>query len=342
MSEDETSEDFSIKLKNYTNNKCEDNENNISGDSIIDNDTFFGLMLPSIAHHINGQEPQFFNLMEIPLYTEDYIEAGESKFSVMSGKMKYPNNQQGLNAYIESIESFYRNAEIIKTPVLFDNHITPTALSYKDDNMGFPVNQNFSGKKSDDIFFKVDSILSRFSDTSDKYGEKFNWGSFGTIAHICVEALLNSVEPEIPPKIAGFLSPTEMNIFLTAGKELALRFIDSPLGQTALNAKMLKNEFSFRSLIKNKSGKEMFINGIVDLFFDDGEYIHIVDFKTDSNETPGEYITQMACYYNAINSLYAIPDEKDCRVLLYYLRTGHAVEITQNVKQIDLEKVVFS
>jgi ATP-dependent helicase/nuclease subunit A len=158
------------------------------------------------------------------------------------------------------------------------------------------------------------------------------------MAHICVEACLNGKVAVIPSNISGLLSPPELSILLEAGNELAKRFVHSPLGKIAENAKMRENEFPFRSLIKNKEGKEIFINGTIDLFFEDSSFIHIVDFKTDSIESPGEHIAQISCYYHAVSSLFAAQEKKQCRVWLYYLRSGHAIEMTEKAKQFNIEQ----
>jgi len=182
--------------------------------------------------------------------------------------------------------------------------------------------------------------LARFSQTGDDYGEKFNSGSFGTIAHICVEALLSGREPVIPPGIAGFLSPREAELFLSTGTELAARFVRSPLGKIAESAKPCASEFPFRSLLKDAEGNDFFISGTVDLLFEDKDSVHVVDFKTDLHEMPVEHLAQMACYYHAVHDLFAAPTQKECRVWLYYLRTGHAVEMTGKARQFDLLKAL--
>jgi ATP-dependent helicase/nuclease subunit A len=341
--------DFRLKIKDYTGKKSKDSVSQITGDCIIDNDTFFGLLLPSIAPHIpqdgGHSSPSFFSLDAIPAYTEGDIKNRETK------NTGYANDQNGLNDFFKDVESFYQRAEIIKTPVLLDNHITPVSLRNKDKDAdsedilpgrGFFINREYSGEKSDDIFGKVDSMLARFSQTGDDHGEKFNSGSFGTIAHICVEAQLNGKDPLIPSNIAGFLNPAEMDAFIAAGRELACRFIRSPLGKIAENAELRESEFSFRSLIKNRTGREIFINGTVDLFFEDADSIHVVDFKTDSREMPSDHTAQMACYFQAVSTLFALPVKKECRAWLYYLRTGHAVEMTEKVKQFGLIDRAFS
>jgi ATP-dependent helicase/nuclease subunit A len=339
--------DFSLKIKNYTEKKCKDNENPIDGDTIFDNDTFFGLLLPSISSYIPQEGRQsgstFFNIEEIPHYSEEYIKNHETK---NAGRT---NDQKGLNDYIKKTESFYQQAQVIKTQMLRDNHVTPVSLKRKDDQnntggfisgVSLLTNREYSGENSDDVFEKVDSLLERFQKNSGDYTENFNSGSFGTIAHICVEAHLNGEEPVIPSNIAGFLTPSETDQFLEAGGELAFRFIRSPLGQITESSNLRESEFAFRSLIRSHEGKEVFINGVIDLFFEDAEYFHIVDFKTDNCENPAEHTAQMACYYQAVKTLFALPAKKQCRVWLYYLRTGHAAEMTESVKQFNLEERV--
>jgi len=352
IKDDGETDDFSLKIKNHIEKKCEKNENQIYGDSILDNDTFFGLLLPSVVSRIpagglkpdSGNNGDFFNLEEIPVYTEKQIKKQALK------TLNFTNGQKGLNEFIAKIESVYQKAEIIKTPVLQDNHKSAVSLKNKEQDQtadvltenGLQANSGYSGEKADDVFKKVDSILEKLSKAEDENSKKFNSGSFGTIAHICVEARLNGEEPVIPANIAGFLSPARESALLEAGKELARRFTGSPLGKLAQNAKLRESEFSFRSLIRNKNGKEVFINGSIDLFFEAADSIHIVDFKTDSLEIPAEHTAQMSSYYHAITELFAIPSKKECRVWLYYLRTGHAVEMTERVKKFNLELRAFS
>jgi len=345
IKDDGETEDFSIALKKYIEGQCEKSENHIEGDTILNNDTIFGLLLPSIVSHIPDdglkQGSSFFNLEEIPVLTEEYLKNQETASNGIT------NNQKGLNEFIKIVSPFYEGRETIKTPVLRKNHITPVSLKKSgDENKEISgkvssFNKEFSGVRSNDVFKKVDSILSRFSQSDDEISEKFNSGSFGTIAHICVEAHLEKEEIIIPSNISGLLNENEFDILLEAGKKIARRFVASPLGKIAEKAKLRESEFPFRTLLRNKEGKEIFINGTVDLFFEDKDAIHIVDFKTDSAEKPCEHTAQMACYYQAILNLFAAPAKKECRIWLYYLRTGHAVEMTDRVKAANIEQRAF-
>jgi len=339
--------DFSLVIKKYIEEKLSKNENYIEGDTIINNDTMFGLLLHVIACHIptiGNNKNIFFNLEEIKRISQDEVRAEDSK----NGSVK--NNKKNLIEFIKNKEIYYKKAKILTTPVINDNHLTPVSLKKNDEETeetevidigrGIIINKEFSGGKSNDIFDKVDSLINTLSQSGGEKSEKFNSGSFGTIAHICVEAQLNKDEPILPSNISCLLTINQTTALLEAGTELAKRFILSPLGKIAEKAKIKECEFPFRSIIK-KEGKEFFINGTIDLFFDDNDSIHVVDFKTDSIEKPTEHTAQLSCYYRAVSTLFANPLKKQSRIWLYYLRTGHAVEMTYIAKKYDLEKRVI-
>jgi len=351
---DSETDDFSVKIKNHTNQKYEEkikkDEIYIEGDTIINNDTLFGLLLPAVSSHIPPggleKEGSFFDIEEIPAYTEEYSRSRKTNETILA------NTQEGLNEYIKKRENFYENAQVIKTPVVIDNHLTPVYFreNRNDDNGAFKtanlsaqknfiISAEFSGGASGDVFGKVDAILSNYAKKDEKSAKIFNAGHFGTIAHACVEALLNREEAFIPSNIACLLKPHELPVLLEAGIELAKRFILSPLGKIALDAQLRENEFPFRSIYKNNGGKEIFINGVIDLFFNEENCIHAVDFKTDAKEIPEEHIEQMSFYYNAVSDLYST--DKEIRIWLYYLRTGHAVEMTKIVKRFNIKETIF-
>jgi len=356
ISDDTETDDFSIKIKNYTENKIADkekkNEIYIEGDSIINNDTLFGILLPAISSRIPPEglkkAMSFFDIEAIPAYTKQYIESREIKNN------NFKNNQEGLNEYFKNAENYYSEAKIIKTPKLYNNHLTPVSLRREEDNNGAEtpffaydrgnvIDKEYSGDDSCDIFNKVDGMLSHFSQNDDKSNTRFNSGSFGTIAHICVDAALSKrSDILVPSNISCLLKPAELTAFLEAGKELADRFLISPLGKIAETAVLRENEFPFRSIILNKERKAVFINGVIDLIFDDKDCIHVVDFKTDIKEIPSEHVAQMTCYYHAVSDIFASPFKKQCRIWLYYLRTGHAIEMTEKAKLFKIEGRVFN
>jgi len=336
--------DFSLLLKQYICTQIEKSteKNCIEGDTIIDDDTFFGLCLPAFGAHIPGEGlgaltntfPSFFAVEKIPAYTEQYIRHAEARASFFS------NDWKGLNAFLELANPYYGNANVLKTPAINKKHFSPTSLppeailGFTADEIQlvyYTVDNGYSGADASDVFDTVEKLLDRYAKKHGDDSEKFNQGSFGTIAHICVGALLDNKKAAIPPKLAGFLTPKEAQTFLNAGNELAQRFIRSPLGIIASQSESRKSEFPFRSLV-SINANDFFINGVIDLVFEDAKTVYVVDFKTDSSEVPKEHIPQMACYYRAASDLFAVPSSKNCRIWLYYLRSGHAVEVTKKAR----------
>jgi ATP-dependent helicase/nuclease subunit A len=253
------------------------------------------------------------------------------------------NDQKGIYSFLKKAEIFYKCADLIETPAIFKKYFSPASLNKAAENGilpgNFTINQEYSGDNAIDIFDSVDVLLERYAKQSGEDGDKFNSGSFGTIAHICAGAALADQEASIPPKLAGFLSPQDADAFLEAGTAIASRFTRSLLGIIAKAAEDRKTEFSFRSLI-SVDENEAFINGAIDLVFEDKQTVHVVDFKTDSVEFPGEHVPQMACYYKAASDLFALPANKECKIWLYYLRSGHAVDVTEQARYYDLGKAL--
>jgi ATP-dependent helicase/nuclease subunit A len=328
-------ENFSHNLKQYIDAKIEetDGKNNIKGDTILGGNTFFGLCLPAFGAHLpaaNGDS--FFHIEKIPAYSEQQIRESEKSGS------RFSNDQNGLNAFMELVEPFYENADGIETPDVPKSHYTPTSLHcvpvQGGDGHWTDRKNAYSGEDSSDIFGSIDTLIEHYAKQPGKDNEKFNYGSFGTIAHICIEALLSNQEIKIPAHLTDLISHGDADVILSAGKELAKRFARSSLGIVARRSEKLKSEFPFRSLLY-VGEKELFINGTIDLLFEDAETVYVLDFKTDNQEMPGEHIAQMACYYKAASDLFAIPANKECRTWLYYLRTGHAVDVTMRAKSFD-------
>ena len=247
-----------------------------------------------------------------------------------------------MNLFFNKIEPYYKDLEIIETPIIPKNRFTPTSLPetqvYSKAAAETIISSEYSGDNAKDIFAKADKLLDRLTKRSEEDSGQFDSANFGTLSHVCVEALFTGKEAVIPPRLAGSLSPSDAAVFLEAGKELARFFAHSPMGIKAGKAEKRHSEFRFRSLIYDSEGNELFINGTIDLVFEDEDSIWVVDFKTDKEEGPEKYIPQMACYYKAVSDLFANPSQtagarKECRLWLYYLRSGHAVEVTEQARE---------
>jgi ATP-dependent helicase/nuclease subunit A len=334
-------ENFPHELKRYIDAKMEKNagKNNIKSDTILEGNTFFGLCLPAFSAHLPSTEndgggaeaPTFFHIEKIPVYSEQQIRETEKSCP------RFSNDQTGLNAFLELVEPFYKDAGFIETPVVPKNHYAPTSLCAQvqgGDAHWTDKKNAYSGEDAVDIFGSVDTLIEHYAKQPRKDNEKFNYGSFGTIAHICIEALLSNKEIKIPAYLTDLISSKDAGVILGAGKELAQRFARSSLGIVARRSEKLKSEFPFRSLLY-AGEKELFINGTIDLLFEDAQTVYVLDFKTDSQEMPWEHIAQMACYYKAASDLFAVPANKECRTWLYYLRTGHAVDVSMKAKNFD-------
>jgi ATP-dependent helicase/nuclease subunit A len=304
----------------------------LPGDNSLDDGTLFGLLLPALADSRSGGSwPPFLTLEPIPRYTREDIRRREDRGI-------YPNYRQGLSRFLADAAPYYQKAEKLSTPAPAKDHLSPSSFhtALPDGGKREAADPAFSGEGGEDLFLPVDRILARFPAREGAGAESFGPAEFGTLAHLCAEALLKGGEPLIPPGLAGPLSPREAEILLSAGKELAERFLRSPLGKAAAASSFRRNEYPFRSFYPRQrppGGGEadqdpenagIYINGTIDLLFEREDQVWVVDFKTDSVENPPEHLPQMAFYYRAARDL----RKKQCRVWLYYLRTGHAVELS--------------
>jgi CRISPR/Cas system-associated exonuclease Cas4 (RecB family) len=103
--------------------------------------------------------------------------------------------------------------------------------------------------------------------------------------------------------------------------ELAARFRDSPLGKRATHADRIEREFDFLMPIH-----DVVLRGQIDLWFEEGGELIVVDYKTDRDEISADrYALQLRLYSLALEK-YAgrLPD----RAVLFYVRSSKEVEVT--------------
>jgi ATP-dependent helicase/nuclease subunit A len=336
-------------------------EPRIEGDTIIDDGSFMGLLLPLIAKRT---DEGLFDLEEIFAARHEDMYGG----SPFDGKRKTDglgNDAAGRALFIARARAIYEKAQIINEEKTGPRHQSVTCLKKRlaedtgraaekeaEEPAGryghFEQRDTLSGGEATDVFQDINALLTG----GGLYAE------FGTITHACVEAALKHKSASIPSLIAGKLDGGAAEQLLAAGEEIARRFLASPLGMMAQDAAWTKSEFPFRTLERNEqnalravdmpqavfgesaaSGGErqaVFINGTIDLVFEKDGVVTIVDFKTDSVENPAEHAVQMAIYYRAARDLW----RKETRVFLYYLRTGRAVEfggLTRSNPQINAD-----
>jgi ATP-dependent helicase/nuclease subunit A len=378
----------------------------LEGDSILDDGTFFGLLLPALLQTrpwlgegggIQEGPPPYLGIEQIPPTADqavfypansesspgnrDFYVVGDAKTRKRNrlpgpgglekrGERGYPNRPSGLARFFRDTIPRYTGGTVIGPPVLGGGPLSPSAAKEFQGPGGegprlrpagtpapkqapasgvsaqapgaagghdlpdapFFHDAAMSGRGAEDVFAAAGPILSRTG----------AFAEFGSLAHLCVEARLTGKVEQVPRDLAGRLSSAEAETLLKAGKDLAGRFLASTLGIQAARAAGRWSEYPFRSLWEapEEGGAPgtggpgsaftggalaggILVSGVIDLLYEWEDGLHLVDFKTDGEERPGEHLPQMAIYRRAAQELRG----KDCRVWLYYLRSGRAVEI---------------
>jgi len=163
----------------------------------------------------------------------------------------------------------------------------------------------------------------------------------GTLVHAVLEARLSQRPFFIPAKIRSRIDEEKKLQNLMAQAELlADAFLSSELGKRweALSRKagtvLQESEFPVITSAAVE-GKTIAITGQIDLLFEEGGEVVVVDFKTDRTESPADHYGQLAAYYRAVGDIFGKP----VSVWLFYLRSGRAVDVTENVKDLSLEEL---
>ena len=129
-----------------------------------------------------------------------------------------------------------------------------------------------------------------------------------------------------------FISPEQG---ASVEKASILRFFETPIGQKAITADVLR-EFKFTVLqdanlyYPDVNGDKVMLQGVIDLAILEEDGITIVDFKTDRvtehtlETTANVYFPQVRAYSQALSSIYDLPVKKS---LLYFFRIGRFVEV---------------
>ena len=110
--------------------------------------------------------------------------------------------------------------------------------------------------------------------------------------------------------------------------ELVRRFEESQLGQRAARATQVEREFDFLLAVE-----DVVLRGQIDLWFEEGGELTLVDYKTDRDEGGvAEYALQLRLYALALER-YAgrLPD----RAALCFLRSGTVVEVSVSVADLE-------
>lgn len=160
---------------------------------------------------------------------------------------------------------------------------------------------------------------------------------FGTLCHALVErALARGAPPEgdeasalgLPEALArklAKLGAASRSKLLAEARALAAGFLKSERGRLALAARerarqgegVFEIELPFSYRHEGTNGP-VFLAGAMDLVYDDGGSVIVVDFKTDAELRPERHEFQLSLYREAAVSLYGLP----AKAFAYYLRHG--------------------
>jgi ATP-dependent exoDNAse (exonuclease V) beta subunit len=102
-------------------------------------------------------------------------------------------------------------------------------------------------------------------------------------------------------------------------RELAQVFLQNELGRRAARAERVAREWEFVVELEG-----VILRGSIDLWFEDEDGIHIVDYKTDSAVRPAEYAPQLALYALALERALG---KRPASASLHFLRHDVVAEI---------------
>jgi len=116
--------------------------------------------------------------------------------------------------------------------------------------------------------------------------------------------------------------------------DLAQRFHASELGKRAARATRIEREFDFQI-----AWDDVVLRGQIDLWFEEGGELIVVDYKTDRDESShGSYALQLRLYAAALE-LYA--GRSVGRAVLFYLRSGRDYEVSVIPQDLESARAVI-
>nr|MCR5698433.1 ATP-binding domain-containing protein [Treponemataceae bacterium] len=274
---------------------------------------------------------RYFDEEKIPTYKRSEI-SGDGRKNTMAEKevlKKKLSESEGL-----------KNAKIIRKEEIPERYIKPSHLYGEDSKNQVSKEaieaESASANEKNTPYYEIKQIVEstrpKASDENKKPEPRFNYSDFGTIAHAFMEGVVNKEKPVILQKNIAEISGTEkLERVLAICTEMADTFKESELGKEAMNSQWHRCEYDFIWRLPDEDGNDKIMNGSIDLVFKnkDSNYT-IVDYKTDSKMNPEEHYVQLNCYRKVFSELIGC-EEKDINCVLYYLRYGKAVDITDKL-----------
>lgn len=132
----------------------------------------------------------------------------------------------------------------------------------------------------------------------------------------------------------GFLTPMQRQAIRPA---VLSAFFQSNLGRAMCAARECRREFKFSLLVpareyepQAEEGEEVLLQGVIDAWFDDGDGVTVIDFKSDRIQPGGEaqrgeeYRRQLCSYSRALEEILGRPVR---RRVLWFFATGRAWDV---------------
>ena len=159
---------------------------------------------------------------------------------------------------------------------------------------------------------------------------------FGSLVHAVLEAQLTGRPCLIPSKIRSRLDEDKiLQDLMALAESMAKGFLASDLGKRLAASACRESEFPIITSAEIE-GKTIVIMGQIDLLFEEDDSVMVVDFKTDRIENPEEHYGQLAAYYRAAGDIFCKP----VSAWLFYLQSGRAVEVTEEVKNLSFDELI--
>lgn len=148
--------------------------------------------------------------------------------------------------------------------------------------------------------------------------------SFGQLAHYAMERFLQKDYSweTIPPGLLEQFPEGMHDEIRKSIEEMTEGFTRSPLFPLLEGAIRIETEYPILSRYE-VGGREFFVNGRIDLFFETEQKTYVVDFKTDRSDIPEVYDLQLQMYGRAIRAITG----KAVSCNLFFLRDGSFREI---------------
>lgn len=220
---------------------------------------------------------------------------------------------------------------------------------YKKENLikeEFPK-KTFSVTALNDAFYKINKAelcmdLNDFrkntyiTEDFDKFLTEHNLNKiFGTIVHSVIENKLLEKEEEADQGLLSKVPAKYVSKVEKAALNTAESFFASDIYQEIINhADNIKSEAAF--LLKLfASNACLFVNGVIDLYYEINNEIKVIDFKTDVVPR-NKYSVQLNIYKRALEKLTG----KKVKTYLFFLRSGSLVEVKEEIQLGELDKIL--